>query len=177
MTFWFTGMPGAGKTTLARRLETEIRQRNLRTEVLDGDGIRENLSKGLGFTKADRDANVRRVGFVCNLLRRNGVFAIAAVISPYRESRQVVREEHPPGSFVEIFVDCPVPDLIARDPKGLYQRAIRGEISNFTGISAPYEPPENPEITVHTNLETEQESFAKIMGFVEKAGYFRKEYQ
>ena len=170
-------MSGAGKTTLARRLETEIRRRNLRTEVLDGDGIRENLSKGLGFTKADRDANVRRVGFVCNLLRRNGVFAIAAVISPYRESRQVVREEHPPGSFVEIFVDCPIPDLIARDPKGLYKRAIRGEISNFTGISAPYEPPENPEITVHTNLETEQESFAKIMCFVEKAGYFGKEYQ
>jgi adenylyl-sulfate kinase len=171
-------MSGAGKTTLARRLETEIRRRDLRTELLDGDWIRENLSKGLGFTKPDRDLNVRRVGFVCNLLRRNGVFAIAALISPYRESRQTVRRDHPPGSFVEIFVDCPLQDLIARDTKGLYKRAIRGEIANFTGISDPYEPPENPEITLHTNLESEEESFAKIIRFVEKNGWFKnREFQ
>ncbi len=172
-TFWFTGMSGAGKTTLARRLESEIRQRRLRTEVFDGDLVRENLSKGLGFTKGDRDTNVRRIGYVCSLLSRNGVFGIAAMISPYRESRQAVRSAHPAGSFVEVFVHCPLSELIARDPKGLYKKAMRGEISNFTGISDPYEAPENPEIVLQTNQETEDESFAKIMNFVENAGYFR----
>jgi adenylyl-sulfate kinase len=166
-------MSGAGKTTLARRLEADIRERGFRAEVLDGDSIREQLSKGLGFTKPDRDLNVRRIGFVSNLLRRNGVFAIAALISPYRESRQAVRREHSSGSFIEIFVDCPLQDLIARDRKGLYERAIRGEIANFTGISDPYEPPESPEITLHTNIESEDESFAKIIRFVEKNGYFK----
>ena len=170
-TFWFTGMSGAGKTTLARRLEAELRVRRLRVEVLDGDIVRQNLSKGLGFTKADRDTNVRRIGFVCDLLSRNGVFAIAAVISPYRESRQTVRRVHGPRRFVEIFVDCPLEDLIKRDAKGLYKQALQGEIPNFTGVSDPYEPPETPEIWLQTHRETEDESFLKIIRWLENSSH------
>ena len=143
-TVWFTGLSGAGKTTLARIIETKLRSRGHKVEVLDGDVIRTNLSKGLGFSKEDRDTNIRRIGFVCNLLARNDVIAIAAAISPYREIRDEVRNQT--GAFVEVFVSCPIEVLAERDVKGLYKRALAGEIKNFTGVSQAYEAPENPEL-------------------------------
>ena len=141
-TLWFTGMSGAGKSTISRLLELRLRERGARVEVLDGDVVRTHLSKGLGFSKEDRDENIRRIGFVCELLSRNGVIAIAAAISPYRAVREEVRARIP--NFVEVYVECPVEVLAERDVKGLYKRALAGEIPHFTGISDPYEPPVNP---------------------------------
>jgi adenylyl-sulfate kinase len=131
-------------------------------ERLDGDEVRKRLSRGLGFSKADRDENIRRIGFVARLLSRNGAIAIAAAISPYREIRDEVRRDHD-APFVEIFVDCPIDLLVKRDPKGLYAKALRGEIQQFSGISDPYEPPLSPEITVHTDRESIEESTARIL--------------
>src|SRR5499433_290800 len=142
-TIWFTGLSGAGKTTLARIIESRLREREFRVEVLDGDIVRTNLSKGLGFSKEDRDTNIRRIGFVCNLLARNDVVAIAAAISPYREVRDELRREM--QNFIEVYVECPINVLAERDVKGLYKKALAGEIKNFTGIDDPYEPPVNPE--------------------------------
>jgi adenylyl-sulfate kinase len=170
-TLWFTGLSGAGKTTLARQVARKLRGRGLRVEVLDGDVVRQNLSKGLGFSKEDRDTNIRRIGFVCNLLSRNGVVAIAAAISPYRAVRDEVRIAQDTGRFVEVFVDCPIGVLTERDVKGLYQKALNGEIENFTGVSDPYEPPENPEIVIHSDWETEAESADKILAWLEERGY------
>jgi adenylyl-sulfate kinase len=170
MTLWFTGMSGAGKSTLARHTERELRTRQLRVEVLDGDIIRENLSKGLGFSKEDRDTNIRRIGFVSNLLSRNGVIVIVAAISPYRVIRDEVRALHGKTPFVEVFVDCPVEILTKRDVKGLYEKALKGEIKNFTGVSDPYEQPINPEIVVRTDQETEQESAARILAWLDANG-------
>ena len=168
-TLWFTGLSGSGKTTLARGVETILRQRDMKVEVLDGDIIRQNLSKGLGFSKADRDTNIKRIGFVCKLLTRNGVVAIASAISPYLEVRQFVRKEI--GAFVLVYVKCPVDVLIRRDVKGLYEKALSGEISNFTGISDPYEEPPHPDIVVDTSVETPQQSIAKIIGKLEELEY------
>jgi len=168
-TLWFTGLSGSGKTTLARGVETILRQRDMKVEVLDGDIIRQNLSKGLGFSKADRDTNIKRIGFVCKLLTRNGVVAIASAISPYHEVRQFVRKEI--GAFVLVYVKCPVDVLIRRDVKGLYEKALSGEISNFTGISDPYEEPPHPDIVVDTSVETPQQSIAKIIGKLEELEY------
>ena len=165
-TLWFTGLSGAGKTTLARLVETQLRERGHRVEVLDGDIIRTNLSKGLGFSKEDRDTNIRRIGFVCHLLARNDVVAIAAAISPYREVREEVRRET--VAFVEVYVKCPISVLAERDVKGLYKKAIRGEIKNFTGIDDPYEEPLSPEITVETDIETPEESAARIVARLEE---------
>jgi adenylyl-sulfate kinase len=170
-TLWFTGLSGSGKTTLARRVEQALRTRGLRVEVLDGDVVRQNLSKGLGFSKEDRDVHIRRIGFVCNLLSRNGVVAIAAAISPYRAIRDEVRAAQDTGRFVEVYVDCPLEVLAERDVKGLYRKAMKGEISNFTGVSDPYEAPGSPEVTVHTDQETVEESTAKIMGWLESNAY------
>src|SRR5215475_13064344 len=170
LTLWFTGMSGAGKSTLARHIERELRTRQLRVEVLDGDIIRENLSKGLGFSKEDRDTNIRRIGFVSNLLSRNGVIVIVAAISPYRGVRDEIRALHGKVPFVEVFVHCPVQVLAKRDVKGLYEKALRGEITNFTGISDPYEEPMNPEIIVRTDTETEHESAAKILLWLQANG-------
>ena len=136
-TVWFTGLSGAGKSTVSNIIEAELRQRDLRVEVLDGDVIRTHLSKGLGFSKADRDTNIRRIGWVCEVLSRNGVVAIAAAISPYREIRDEVRGKV--GRFVEVYMECPVPVLADRDVKGLYKKALAGEIKNFTGVDDPYE--------------------------------------
>lgn len=151
-TLWFTGLSGAGKSTLSQAVADELRRRGRSVERLDGDEIRTRLSRGLGFSKEDRDENIRRIGFVARLLSRSGAVAIAAAISPYRELRDEMRREHE-APFVEIFVDCPLETLIKRDPKGLYAKALRGEISNFSGVSDPYEPPLNPEITIHTDRE------------------------
>jgi adenylyl-sulfate kinase len=165
-TVWFTGLSGAGKTTLARLLETELKSRGHRVEVLDGDIIRTNLSKGLGFSKEDRDTNIRRIGFVCNLLARNDVVAIAAAISPYRDVRDEVRRYT--GSFVEVFVKCPLDVLSERDVKGLYKKALAGEITHFTGVDDPYEEPVSPEVTVETDRETPDQSAARIIKKLEE---------
>ena len=166
---WFTGLSGVGKTTLARGLESVLRERSLKVEVLDGDIIRTNLSKGLGFSKEDRDTNIRRIGFVCRLLARNGVAVIAAAISPYREVREEVRREI--GDFMEVYLKCPIPVLEERDTKGLYAKALRGEIANFTGISDPYEEPLDPEVILETDKESEEESLAKLVARLESLGY------
>ena len=168
-TVWFTGLSGAGKTAIAHRLEPALRARGLKVELLDGDVVRTNLSKGLGFSKEDRDTNIRRIGFVCNLLTRNGVVAIGAAISPYREVRDEVRAEI--GRFVEVFVKCPLEVLQERDVKGLYAKALRGEIANFTGVSDPYEEPLNPEVVLESDKETEEESLAKVVAKLEELGY------
>ena len=165
-TIWFTGLSGAGKTTLARLLEPELQSRGYKVEVLDGDIVRTNLSKGLGFSKEDRDTNIRRIGFVCNLLARNDVIAIAAAISPYKEVRDELREDL--KQFVEVYVECPIPVLAERDVKGLYKKALAGEIKNFTGIDDPYEPPVSPEVAVHSDSETPEESLAKILARLEE---------
>ncbi len=166
---WFTGLSGAGKSTLARGLESVLRERGLKVEVLDGDVIRTNLSKGLGFSKEDRDTNIRRIGFVCKLLARNGVATIAAAISPYREVRDEVRRDI--GDFVEVYVKCPIDVLKERDTKGLYAKALRGEIPNFTGVSDPYEEPLNPEVTLETDRQTEEKSLAVLIARLEELSY------
>jgi adenylyl-sulfate kinase len=168
-TVWFTGLSGAGKTTIARRLEQVLRDKGLKVEVLDGDVIRTNLSKGLGYSKKDRDTNIRRVGFVCRLLARNGVVAIGSTISPYRAVRDEVRAEN--GDFVEVYLKCPLEVLQQRDPKGLYARALRGEIPHFTGVSDPYEEPLQPEVVLETGKETEEESLAKVLAKLEELGF------
>ena len=167
-TLWFTGMSGAGKSTISRQLELRLRERGAKVEVLDGDVVRTHLSKGLGFSKEDRDENIRRIGFVCELLSRNGVIAIAAAISPYREVRDEVRARIP--NFVEVYVECPVDVLAERDVKGLYKRALAGEIPHFTGISDPYEAPLSPEVTVNSSQETPEESVEKIWATLERLG-------
>ncbi len=168
-TLWFTGLSASGKTTLARRLEEILLERGMRVEVLDGDLVRTNLSKGLGYSKEDRDINIRRVGFVCHLLSRNDVVAIAACISPYRAIRDENRELI--GRFVEVYCKCPLQVLKERDAKGLYLKAERGEIPQFTGVSDPYEEPFDPEVVVETDRETIEESVAKIVRTLELMGY------
>ena len=168
-TLWFTGLSGAGKSTLAEALAPVLRERGKKVEILDGDIVRTNLSKGLGFSKEDRDTNILRIGFVANLLSRNGVAVITAAISPYADIRNQNRELI--GDFVEVYAKCSIEELTRRDVKGLYEKALRGEIQNFTGISDPYEAPENPEVVVDTEKETVEESMAKILGFLESKGY------
>lgn len=170
-TIWFTGLSGAGKSTLANHLYAELNgRRGLAVEVWDGDVVRTHLSKGLGFSKEDRDTNIRRIGFVCAKLSKYGVINIAAAISPYRSVRDEVRAMVGPGRFVEVFVDVPLETAIARDVKGLYAKAISGEIPNFTGVSDPYEAPLAPEVVVNTRDEDVAESAAKIIAYCESAG-------
>jgi adenylylsulfate kinase len=168
-TLWFTGLPCSGKTTLATNVEEILLERGLPVEVFDGDEIRTNLTKGLGFSKEDRDTNIRRVGYVCNLLTRNGVVSIAAVISPYQAIRDEVRETI--GRFVEVFVDAPLEVLMERDVKGMYKKALAGEIKNFTGVDDPYETPEKPEIHIETSKETVEVSTDKIIKTLEILGF------
>ncbi len=168
-TVWFTGLSGAGKSTLANLVEKELRARNMKVEVLDGDVIRTHLSKGLGFSKEDRDTNIRRIGWVCQVLSRNGVVAVAAAISPYHEIRDEIRANV--KDFVEVYVEAPIAVLAERDVKGLYKKALAGEIKNFTGISDPYEAPVNPEVVCHSDRETVDESLAKIMDKLQRLGY------
>jgi adenylyl-sulfate kinase len=166
---WFTGLSGSGKTTLARLIEGELKARGVRVERLDGDVVRQSLTADLGFSKEDRDKNIQRVTFVAKLLSRNDVGVLASFISPYRATRDWVRSEV--TNFIEVFVDCSLEECINRDVKGLYVKALAGEIPEFTGISDPYEPPLNPQITLHTHLESVEESFGIIMGYLEERGY------
>ncbi len=168
-TVWFTGLSGAGKTTLTEQLEKILKERNHKVEVLDGDVVRTNLSKGLGFSKEDRDTNILRIAFVANLLTRNGVTVITAAISPYREIRDTARQQI--GHFVEVYVRCSIEELTRRDVKGLYAKALSGEIKNFTGVSDPYEEPLNPEVVVDSEKETVEESLVKIVSRLEELGY------
>ncbi len=169
LTLWFTGLSGSGKSTLATYLTPKLKELGKKVEILDGDEVRENLSKGLGFSKEDRDTNIRRIGFVANMLARNGVVAITAAISPYRDVRNEIRAKAQ-AAFVEVYVQCPIDVLEDRDTKGLYKKAKAGIIKNFTGISDPYEAPENPEVTVDTSKETIEESAEKILECLRKRG-------
>jgi len=165
---WFTGLSGAGKSTLSKLIGPELKKKGCRVEVLDGDVIRTNLSKGLGFSKEDRNINIRRIGFVSNLLARNGVWVLVAAISPYREIRDEIRDSiiKNGAHFVEVFVNCPLSVAESRDPKGLYKKARSGEITTFTGISDPYEEPLSPEINIHSDKETPEESAKHILDYL-----------
>jgi adenylyl-sulfate kinase len=167
-TLWLTGMPGVGKSTLAQCIEGRLRTVGARVEVLDGDMVRMHLSKGLGYSKEDRDENIRRIGFVCELLSRNGIITIAAAVSPYRAAREQVRSRIP--DFVEVYLECPIAVLVERDTRGLYQKAMSGEIPNFTGISDPYEPPLAPEVVIDTSKETPEQSAERIWATLECLG-------
>ncbi len=170
-TLWFTGLSGAGKTTLADRIYEELKQRRgLKVEMLDGDIVRTNLSKGLGFSKEDRDTNIRRIGFVCNLLTRNDVIAIASAISPYRAVRDENRALIGPGKFIEIYVEAMLDTLVQRDVKGLYKKALAGEIKEFTGVSDPYEAPLQPEVHVNSSTQSVDESLDAIIAHLERNG-------
>ena len=169
VTVWFTGLSGAGKTTISRAVEDRLNSYGHKVEILDGDVVRQNLTKGLGFSKEDRDENIRRVGFVAALLTRNQVTVLVSAISPYRAIRQEVRERI--GNFVEVYVNAPLLVCEQRDVKGLYKKARAGEIKNFTGIDDPYEPPLNPEVECRTDLETLDESVSKVLAKLRELGY------
>jgi adenylyl-sulfate kinase len=164
---WFTGLSGAGKTTVARILETRLRAAGLKVESLDGDVVRTNLSKGLGFSHSDRDTNIRRIGFVAHLLARNGVVAICSAISPYRATRDEVRALIGADRFIEVYADCPLDVCATRDGKvEMYERARRGELKEFTGVSDPYEPPLAPQIHLKTDGETPEESARHVLEYL-----------
>ena len=168
-TLWMTGLSGAGKTTIAKIVEAELKSRGLKIERLDGDVVRQSLTRDLGFSKEDREKNIERVTFVAKLLSRNGVGVIASFVSPYRAVRDRVRSET--TNFIEVFVNAPLEVCAERDVKGLYAKAFAGEIPNFTGVSDPYEPPLNPEIVLNTHEETPEESAQKLISYLEQHGY------
>ncbi|HJZ45513.1 MAG TPA: adenylyl-sulfate kinase [Roseiflexaceae bacterium] len=168
-TIWFTGLSGAGKSTISAIVERELRALGCKVEVLDGDIVRTQLSKGLGFSKEDRDTNIRRIGWVCEVLSRNDVTAIAAAISPYRAVRDEIRERIP--NFFEVFVDVPLEVAIQRDTKGLYKKALAGEIKGFTGVDDPYEPPLDPELVIRTDTETPEQSASRILSALRELRY------
>jgi adenylyl-sulfate kinase len=168
-TLWFTGLSASGKSTLAERVRDILLERGMKVEVLDGDEVRTNLSKGLGFSKEDRDTNIRRIGWVCHLLTRNDVVAVAAAISPYRAIRDENRKLI--GRFVEVYCQCDLDTLKGRDPKGLYEKALNGEIKNFTGVSDPYEAPEKAEVVVNTASEDIDASVNRIIATLEQLSY------
>jgi len=176
-TVWLTGLSGAGKTTVAQSIVNELKTSDVNIELLDGDEVRTNLSKGLGFSKEDRDANIRRIGYVSRLLSRNGVGVIASAISPYREVRDEVRQSitSDGSEFVEVYVQCPIDVLVERDVKGLYKKALAGEIREFTGVSDPYEEPLNPEVIVKTDRESIEESANRVIAELEARGLLRRE--
>ena len=171
VTVWFTGLSGAGKTTISKAVAQALQARGYKVEILDGDIVRENLTKDLGFSKQDRDENIRRIGFVSQLLTRNGVIVITSAISPYREIREEVRSRI--GDFVEVYVNAPLETCEQRDVKGLYKKARAGEIKQFTGIDDPYEPPLNPEVECCTNAESIAQSMEKVILKLEEMGYVK----
>jgi adenylylsulfate kinase len=172
-TIWFTGLSGAGKSTLSEAIEERLKARGRSVEILDGDIVRTHLSKGLGFSREDRDTNIKRIGFVCGLLTRNGVICISAAIAPYSEARQWARQEI--GNFVEVYVKCPIEVCRQRDVKGLYKLVDEGKITGFTGVDDPYEEPEHPELVVETSKETIKESVGRIFAKLEELGYLEPE--
>jgi adenylylsulfate kinase len=178
-TLWFTGLSGAGKTTLTGAIVPRLRERGIKIEVLDGDEVRTNLSRGLGFSKEDRDTNIRRIGYVARLLARNGVGVIAAAISPYRDIRGEVRRsiEGDGARFIEVYVKASLEALIERDVKGLYKKALAGEIKQFTGVSDPYEEPHNPELVVESDQKTIEEGAAVIISKLEEFGLIPLEHE
>ena len=167
-TLWFTGLSGAGKSTISEIVCQRLKDAGRKVELLDGDVVRTHLSKELGFSREDRDINIRRIGWVCEVLSRNGVVAIAAAISPYRNVREEIRARIP--NFVEVFVDCPLEVVASRDVKGLYKKALAGEIAQFTGVSDPYEPPVHPEVRVDSSTQTPQQSADRIWATLENLG-------
>lgn len=172
-TIWFTGLPCSGKSTIAKKVEEKLREKGYdKIEILDGDELRTNLSKELGFSREDRDIHIKRIGFICKLLSRNGVISIVAAISPYRGVREFNRREI--GNFIEVYCKCPLKVCIQRDIKGLYRKAIQGEIKNFTGIDDPYEEPLNPEVILMTDKETIEESANKVIEKLESLGYLKE---
>ena len=168
-TIWFTGLSGSGKSTLSDIIEQRLKEHGRNVEVLDGDIVRTHLSKGLGFSREDRDTNIKRIAFVCGLLTRNGVVCISAAIAPYSEAREWARKEI--GSFVEVYVKCPLSVCRERDVKGLYKLVDEGKIKNFTGVDDPYEEPEHPDLVIETDKETIEESVARIFAKLEELGY------
>ena len=172
-TIWFTGLSGAGKSTLSEAIEERLKASGRSIEILDGDIVRTHLSKGLGFSREDRDTNIKRIAFVCGLLTRNGVVCISAAIAPYREARQWARQEI--GSFVEVYVKCPIEVCRQRDVKGLYKLVDEGKITGFTGVDDPYEEPEHPELIVETSQESIQQSVGRIFAKLEELGYLEPE--
>jgi len=172
-TIWFTGLSGAGKSTLSEIIEERLRARGRSVEVLDGDIVRTHLSKGLGFSREDRDTNIKRIAFVCGLLTRNGVVSISAAIAPYAEAREWARKEI--GNFVEIYVKCPIEVCRQRDVKGLYKLVDEGKIKGFTGVDDPYEEPEHPELVIETDKETVEESVSRIFAKLTELGYLEAE--
>jgi adenylyl-sulfate kinase len=174
-TIWLTGLSGAGKSTIADLLSRTLHERGQKIEVLDGDEVRTHLSKGLGFSREDRDINIGRIAFVAALLTKHGVGVITAAISPYAEAREKARERI--GEFLEVYVQCPLGELVRRDVKGLYAKALRGEIDHFTGVSDPYEPPVNPDVIVDSSTETVEQSVDKILAALEERGYIAAELE
>lgn len=170
-TVWLTGLSGSGKSTIANLLEKALWERGSRSYVLDGDNVRHGLNKDLGFSPEDRTENIRRIGEVAALFTDAGVINVTAFISPYREDRDSVRAIMKDGDFVEVFVDCDLDECERRDPKGLYKKARAGEIPEFTGISAPYEEPNSPELIINTTEQTPEDSLAEILGYLESKGY------
>jgi adenylylsulfate kinase len=173
-TIWFTGLSGAGKSTLSKIIEQRLKARDRKVEVLDGDIVRTHLSKGLGFSREDRNTNIQRIAFVCSLLTRNGVISIAAAISPYQEAREWARKEI--ENFVEVYIKCPIEVCRKRDVKGLYKLADEGKLKGFTGVDDPYEEPEHPELVIETDKETIEESVARIFARLEELGYLETQY-
>jgi len=172
-TLWFTGLSGAGKTTLADEISRRLLEHGIGHEVLDGDVVRTNLSKGLGFSREDRDTNIRRIGFVAQLLTRNEIPVITAAISPYRSVREEVRAAIGAARFIEVHVDASLDELVRRDVKGLYAKALNGEIKNFTGVSDPYEVPANPEIRVNTEIDSVEQSADRIWNYLQARQFIR----
>lgn len=175
-TIWLTGLSGAGKSTISERLANELERLGRRTEILDGDVVRTHLSKGLGFLREDRDTNIARIAFVSSLLVRHGAAVIIAAISPFAQARQEARERIGDG-FVEVYVRCDLDELVRRDVKGLYVKALRGEIPNFTGVSDPYEAPENPEVVVDTAVQSVEESVEAILAHLAERGFVRSQVE